>query len=96
MLVKDSIEKATNLQVNLTTENERCKVNFLDCTMKRNEDSTISFKWYKKEHSSFSILNFHSFHTTYVKANAVKEMIRKACLVTSNESFEIVVIRCLS
>lgn len=86
--VKDRISAYTNMELTISNEDTNQDVDFLDCTFHRNEDSSISSRWLKKNYSSLSILNYHSYHPMSIKRNIVREMIKNAYAVTSNEFIE--------
>lgn len=83
--IMSQISNDVGMELTLTTENDASEVDFLDCTLKRNEDDTLSTKWLKKKFSSFATLNFHSFHPWTMKKNVINEMIKKVFFITSPE-----------
>lgn len=83
--IKEKMSCDVGMELTLTEENQNQEVEFLDCKFKRNTNNSISFRWFKKEYSSLSILNYHSHHPWSMKRNVVLEMIRKAFSLTSIE-----------
>lgn len=83
--IMNQISNDVGMELTLTNENDEAEVDFLDCTIKRNSNGTISTKWLKKKFCSFSTLNFHSFHPWSIKRNVVLEMIKRAFFLTSLE-----------
>lgn len=86
-LIKEAISTTTNMELTITSEDDNREVEFLDCVFRRNEDLSVSSRWMKKNYSSRSILNFHSFHPMKMKVNIVREMIKHAYAVTSPEFY---------
>lgn len=82
------ISENVGMELTETREDENLNVEFLDCTIYRNQNLTISSRWSKKIYSSLSILNFHSYHPVIMKRNVILEMIRHAFEVTSPEYTE--------
>lgn len=76
------------MDITLSAEDENSSVTYLDCNMKRNPDGTISTSWSKKSYSSCSILNKHSYHPEVMKENSVRELVRHAFSVTTEDKFQ--------
>jgi len=69
--------------IQFTTEFEiNNMINFLDITLIR-KDTNLSTKWYKKEISSNTLINFYSNHPTHIKINTARNYIVKAIKTTS-------------
>lgn len=97
--VKERISDAANMELTVTNENENenFDIEFLDCVFQRNQDSSISSRWLKKDYelcfvskrkkdyNSLAILNYHSYHPMNMKVNVVRQMIRHAFAITSSE-----------
>lgn len=75
--VTRKITETVGMDITVSPEYDNCEVTFLDRTFKRNFDNSISSKWFKKECSSLSIINYHSNHPW--------PMIKKALSMTSTE-----------
>lgn len=61
-LLTSAIETAVGMKVTVTSENGNNEVEFLDCIFRRNDDGSVSTRWFKKDCSCLAVLNFHSFH----------------------------------
>lgn len=85
MNILNKISDDVGMELTVTTEDDAQEVDFLDCTIKRNDGGTLSTKWLKKKFSSLSTLNFHSFHPWSMKKNVVFEMAKRAFFLTSPE-----------
>lgn len=72
-----------NINVTIEREDDSRAINFLDVTFARNDDMTLSSKWYKKPCSLMIVLNYYSCHPWHVKRDVVRQMVRKAFGVTS-------------
>ncbi|HEY0221517.1 MAG TPA: hypothetical protein VGC17_01715 [Lactovum miscens] len=83
--VVERVSKDVGMELTVTREDSNSEVEFLDCVFRRNQDSTVSHRWFKKSYSSLSILNFHSYHPVVMKKNVILELIRNAFEVTSPE-----------
>lgn len=86
--VKDEISKRVGMELTLFKEGQSFDIEFLDCTFRRNNDSTVSSRWLEKSYSCLSILSCHSYHPQSMKYTVAIEMIRKASLLTSPEFME--------
>lgn len=83
--VSQLIRSHVGMDITIESENKHSEVTFLDCTFKRNQDNTLSSRWYKKECCSMQVLNFHSYHPWHIKRNVVLNMIKNALSITSVE-----------
>lgn len=86
--VMSEMAKSVNMELTTTKEDVNRDVEFLDCIIRRNLDSSISSRWFKKDYASLSILNYHSYHPVNMKNNVVFEMIKHAYAITSPEFIE--------
>lgn len=78
----------TNMVITVTNENDKCEIDFLDCTFTRNNDGTVSSKWFKKDCCSLQTLNYHSSHNWSVKNNNAKQMAKFAFSISSPVSIQ--------
>lgn len=83
--VMDAISLAVGMKITVTHEDENKEVEFLDCVFRRNDDGSISTRWFKKECSSRMVLNYHSLHPWMMKRNVVDQMIKRALALTSSK-----------
>lgn len=86
--VANKISETVGMELTVTKEDNDLDVQFLDCIFRRNHDSSVSSRWLKKNYSSLSILNYHSYHPMNMKRNVVIEMIKHAYAITSPEFVE--------
>lgn len=86
-LVND-ISTAVKMKLTTTAEDKNNDVEYLDCVFRRNEDFSVSHRWFKKQCSSFAVLNYHSYHPWNMKRDVIAEMARKAFHVTSPFFYE--------
>jgi hypothetical protein len=74
-----------NPRMKFTIEFEDNKqINFLDTTIRRHEDGSLSTKWYSKQNSAISLLNYNSSHTMAQKINVVHNLIKRVTTLTTN------------
>jgi hypothetical protein len=71
-----------HLQFTMELEVER-ELPFLDLLIRREENGSISTKWYQKPLSSGRILNFNSFHSMTMKRNTAINLINRIVTNTS-------------
>lgn len=83
--VAGRISSDVGMKLTLTKENVFSEVEFLDCVFQRKVDGSLLSKWKKKDYSSMSILNYHSYHPWHMKYNVVYSMIKKGFALTSAE-----------
>lgn len=70
--------------IQFTMEKEENKsINFLDMTITRNEDGTLTTKWYQKQVASGRYLNFQSQNPISHKRNVVIGMVDRAITFTN-------------
>lgn len=74
-----------DLHVERTDEDEQKSVSYLNCKLIRREDNTVGFAWRHKYYASRQILNFHSNHPLVIKQNVIKEYIKNALEVTTDD-----------
>lgn len=78
------------LQFTVEIEQDR-KLAFLDMTVIRNADQTLSTEWYSKPISSGRMLNFKSFHQPKHKINVANNFIHRVWYLTRNKPKEAIV-----
>lgn len=86
--VKEKISKTVGMEPSLTREDTNLAVEFFKSVFRRNQNSTVSSRWLKKNYSCLSILNYHSYHPIDMKLNVAIEMIKNAHAITSPEFVE--------
>lgn len=73
------------MELTKTVEDENCEVEYLDCAFRRDpERMTLTHRWSKKSYGSFATLNYHSNHSWNTKENTIKELIRHAHAITTD------------
>lgn len=75
----------SGLRVEREDEDNERSITYLNCKLRRRTDNTIGFSWWNKPYSSRQILNFHSNHPYHTKWNVVKEYIKNALAITTDE-----------
>ncbi|XP_062709043.1 uncharacterized protein LOC134288377 [Aedes albopictus] len=75
------------LQFTIETEQDG-KLAFLDMTVIRNPDQTLTTEWYAKPIASGRMLNYKSFHQPKHKMNVAKNFIHRVCSLTQNKSMD--------
>lgn len=75
----------SGLYVKREDEDENRSISYLNCEINRREDNTIGVKWIQKKYSSRQIMNFHSNQPYYMKLNVVKEYIKNAIKITTDD-----------
>lgn len=88
--IQDGIEKSLGIKLQMCRENDENEVDYLQMKIRRQTDNynLIDIRWYQKEYSSKSILNFHSFHPWRMKSDVVVEFIRNALKISSKIHWE--------
>ncbi|XP_055840904.1 uncharacterized protein LOC129908458 [Episyrphus balteatus] len=78
-MIKTALESFDgNILFTYETENVVTKeINYLDLTIKRNEDGSIITNWFHKPIASNRLINYYSAHPINMKYNTVKSFIRK-------------------
>ncbi|XP_055855794.1 uncharacterized protein LOC129919021 [Episyrphus balteatus] len=87
-MVKTALE-SFDKDITFTYESEDIltnEINYLDVTVKRNNDGQIMTNWYHKPIASNRLLNYYSAHPIQMKFNMVKNFIRKV-FTFSHKSF---------
>lgn len=74
-----------DLRVVRTDEDEFKSLSYLNCKLIRREDNTISFAWWHKSYASRQLLNYHSNHPHTMKQNIIKEYIKNALSITTDD-----------
>ncbi|XP_062710247.1 uncharacterized protein LOC134288682 [Aedes albopictus] len=78
------------LQFTIESENDR-RLAFLDTTVIRNQDQSLTTEWYAKPIASGRMLNYTSFHQPKHKINVANNLIHRVCSLTRNKSMEEIV-----
>ncbi|XP_062710010.1 uncharacterized protein LOC134288585 [Aedes albopictus] len=73
------------IQFTIETEKEQ-KLAFLDLTVIRNADQSLTTEWYAKPIASGRLLNYKSFHQCKHKINVAKNFIHRVWYLTRNKS----------
>ncbi|XP_062534204.1 uncharacterized protein LOC134203347 [Armigeres subalbatus] len=73
------------LQFTLEIE-ENGRLPFLDMTVIRKPDQTLTTEWYAKQIASGRMLNYTSFHQPKHKINVANNFIHRVCSLTNNKS----------
>lgn len=76
------------LTLTQTDESIDLEVSYLDVLIKRNDDGTLTTKWWQKECSSRTILDYHSAHPNKMKRAIVKKYMLHALKITSPNAYK--------
>lgn len=94
ILKRNQVDIALNLlndfhpRIKFTCEREiDNRINFLDITIIRNKDNTISTNWYRKEFASSRLLNFHSTHEKSCIIETAVAFVKTTLKLSSPEFF---------
>lgn len=76
--VQEAIESAHGMKLKINNENEKCELDCLQLTVRRNPktDNRIDIRWMQRDYSWKCILNYHSFHPWRMKMNVITEFVR--------------------
>ncbi|XP_062704649.1 uncharacterized protein LOC134286954 [Aedes albopictus] len=76
-------------RLQFTTEEEKeNRLPFLDMTVIRNADQTLTTEWYAKPIASGRMLNYNSFHQPKYKINVANNFIHRVCSLTRNKPLD--------
>ncbi|XP_062705801.1 uncharacterized protein LOC134287623 [Aedes albopictus] len=75
------------LQFTIECEKDH-RLAFLDMTVIRNEDQTLTTDWYAKPIASGRMLNYTSFHQPKHKINVANNFIHRVCSLTRNKTMQ--------
>ncbi|XP_062558253.1 uncharacterized protein LOC134223130 [Armigeres subalbatus] len=85
-LILEHFQQYRNQDCSSLEIEENGRLPFLDMTVIRKPDQTLTTEWYAKQIASGRMLNYTSFHQPKHKINVANNFIHRVCSLTNNKS----------